>query len=254
MNTKDPNYYLSNEIKKVDTELKDLDQAFRNKELISFIAFAVFALVSFSSLALSLPVFLSTASLASLLAIYKYKNAKKNDNIENRLNQEKLHLKKLEIKTPNVDKSVMEKRVNKILSINKLRTKAAKDYFLANDITLFTYAVTAIGGVLTFFNPACGWIPLVGIVSNIISGNNEIKKHKKCEILENRINNLSNDLDLIELITDEDGRLIYEVKDEFENTKDNKKSITKEKFEKEIEYIDNCLNDLEKSKTFKKVK
>ena len=251
-----PNDHLFKRIKSKDKEISNSYDEFKKKELISFTVFMAFAVAALSALTLSLPVFLSMSSMATLLGVYKYKSAKKYDDLENRLNQEKSHLLKLLEKTPDVSEEAIDKRKKKILGISNIVRKTNINYQISNEISAITYALTTIGALLTFFNPACVWIPIAGIVSSVIAGNNEIEKNKKFEIIKNRINNLDNDLDFIDLITDEDGNLLYEVKDlnEVKETKKDKVRVSEEAIQRENNYFENCIRDMNNNKVLKKVR
>lgn len=212
MNKMNPNDYLFKSIKDKDEEYFNMYEEHLNKEIITLLLFLGFSIASLASLALALPFAIAAGSVAATIAVHKYISTKKFDIAEDRIGREKKHLNKLLDKEPDVDERLMEKRRSKISALSFEKMNTTRKYFDANDITYITYAVTIIGGIAVLANPVCSWIPLVGIASSIIAANNEVKKYRKDSLVENRINNLEKDLELIDLITDEKGNLVYEVK------------------------------------------
>ena len=178
-------------------EKKNLNEKFTNKDIVTFITFGVASIASLGALLVSTPVCVSLAAIATTIAIYEYKNAKKFDNTESRLRQENNHIEKLLNGQVNESDELVEKRKNKLISLSKLREEKEKDVDYYNTLSNIIYASTIIASIAVAGFGGLSYeliLPILGVASSAIISNAEIRKHKECEVVENRINNLIHDL------------------------------------------------------------
>lgn len=189
--------YINEKTKEIKEKKKQLEKSFNLKETLSYSAIALFGGLTLASIIPKTPLALATLGLTSLAICYKVKCDKKNKIEKEKLNQEIKHLDNLREKDNITNEETYDKVCNKVCAISSSQIDAEGKYDDANTLTNLTYAITAIGSVLTFINPSAFWIPLVGIASNILTGENELKKYNKKINLENRIDNLIHDLDVI---------------------------------------------------------
>jgi hypothetical protein len=187
--------YVDQAITNKILEKKDGYEKFQNKEAITFFAFVICGVIALPGIVFSPSIALSFGSIAALLGCHKYIKGKEYFRKEDRLEQEINHLQKIRNEKTLTTKEQYEKACNKVIAISNSQIKAEKDYDNAVTLRGLTYAITAIGAVSAFINPWTAWVPAIGIISNILAGKNEIKKHDKKVLLENRINNLLSDLD-----------------------------------------------------------
>lgn len=195
--------YINNEIKSIKEEKEEIKKVFDKKELLSFLAFTSTGAVAFCTLPFSLPISLGFASICAGAICYKYKCGKKHEIENNKLNQEIKHLNKIASEEPLQEKRLYDKARSKVIAISKSQIEEEKLYNNAHDVTDIMYVITAIGAVSTMINPWTVWLPIVGVCSSILSGNQEIRSFKRKEVLDNRINNLIRDLDVNEIIENE---------------------------------------------------
>ena len=154
-----------------------------------------FAILTGASLVVSANLALAAGAITGCLICHKYKNGKKEEILEKRLNQEIKHLSNLKNKDQ-MDDKIRDKKVTKVLALSTTQKSVENKYDNSNLLTCLSNALTVVGAAATFVNPWCFWLPLLGIGSNILLSNYEIKKYKAKELLENRVNNLISDLDV----------------------------------------------------------
>ncbi len=181
-------------------EKKILNKKSTSKGIVAFLAFGVTAIASLGALTVSLPACISLAAVAATVVIYENKIAKKIDNTESRLKQENKHIEKLLNDEINLDDKSNEKRKKKLTSLSKLsKIKYEKEEFY-NMLSIIIYGIT-----ITFSVPVA-WlggglsdllVPLSGVLFGALVSNAEIKAHKECEVVDNRINNLTRDLAVV---------------------------------------------------------
>ena len=193
MNEKERYIEEKRENKKV--ELGTTYEKYKKDELISFIGFMGAAIVCGASLVVNGNLALAAGAITGCLICHKYKNGKKEEILEKRLNQEIKHLSNLKNKDQ-MDDKIRDKKITKVLALSTTQKSVENKYDNSNLLTCLSNALTVVGAASTFVNPWCFWLPLLGIGSNILLSNYEIKKYKAKELLENRINNLISDLDV----------------------------------------------------------
>lgn len=189
--------------KKIDVRQKELQKGkekYDNKEFISFIAAVVLAIAACCASLCEIPVALNIA-LACVcgtveVVCYKFKCGHKHESDEKRIKQEIRHLNGLVDSNPLKNKNKYDKARRKVLAISNSQVNAEGEYDFANDLTNITYALTAIGAVLTAMSPTIVWLPIVSICGSILAGMNEERKYEHKRVLENRLNNLIHDLDI----------------------------------------------------------
>ncbi len=181
-------------------EKKILNKKSTSKGIVAFLAFGVTAIASLGALTVSLPACISLAAVAATVVIYENKIAKKIDNTESRLKQENKHIEKLLNDEINLDDKSNEKRKKKLTSLSKLsKIKYEKEEFY-NMLSIIIYGITIV------FSVPVAWlggglsdllVPLSGVLFGALVSNAEIKAHKECEVVDNRINNLTRDLAVV---------------------------------------------------------
>lgn len=236
--------YIKREIEIKKTELHRGWEKYKKEEVISFIPFALFASLTTMGLFLGTNMLLAAGSITASVICHKYKNSKKHDNYENRLNQEIKHLNGLK-EGKYIVKNARETKVSKLLEISNKQVNAEVKYDNANTITLVSKAITVIGAISTYINPITVWIPIIGVTANIFANNNEIKKHRICEKLETKANNLIHDLDVDAIIYNREDKEEKKEKVEAKGSKLNKCYMLDSMIDNET-YMD------EKVKTYKK--
>lgn len=178
-------------------EKKILNKKSTSKGIVSFLAFGVTAIASLGALTVSLPACISLAAVAATVVIYENKIAKKNDNTESRLKQENKHIERLLNDEINLDDKSNEKRKKKLTSLSKLSEIKYKNEELYNMLSIIIYGITIA------FSVPVAWlgggladllVPLSGVLVGYLVSNAEIEAHKECEVVDNRINNLTRDL------------------------------------------------------------
>lgn len=253
-----PNVFIKDTMKFNKEKIKELLKNYKKKDLASLVALLLSIGVSVCAIPFSLSVCLASATVAAQLTIYKYKIDKKHNASEKSINQENIHLKKLYDKGIEVSDELNDKRKNKIISLGEAYRDNAKKYLGVEAVNSVMNGFTTGVAVLTIINPLCAWSSLALLIVDGMLTKIEINAHETGEKLENRINNLDNDLTLIDIIIDEYGNPRYEIieekkKEEKAKTKSNIK-VTKEDIEKENNYFENCLKEINNNKVLKKVK
>lgn len=191
--------YIKNKISSIKDELTNSYEKYKKEELVSFIGFGLAASITAMGVILGPKILLSAGAVTASIICHKYKNGKKYENYEDRLNQEIKHLKGLN-EGKYINKNARKSKVSKLLEISNGQVNKEIKY---NDAVTFTRAsnvLTVIGSIATYLNPLAVWIPIIGITANVITSRNEIKKHKEREDLENKLNNLIYDLDVDTII------------------------------------------------------
>ena len=192
MNNKEK--YIEETRKNKKEELGATYEKFKKDELISFIGFISAAVLCGASLVVSANLALAAGAITGCLICHKYKNGKKQEILEKRLNQEIKHLSNLKGKDQ-MDDTTRDKKVVKVLALSKKQKDLENKFDNANLLTCLSNALTVLGAASTFVNPWYFWLPLLGIGSNIVLSEYEIIKYKAKQLLENRVNNLIYDLD-----------------------------------------------------------
>ena len=187
--------------RRIENRKERLDKDISEKELKQFIGLILSVLAVISGLCIitiSPAIGLVIAEIAAASACLKYKNCKKIDSKELRIKEEIKHLEELE-KGIDGDNFSKDKKSVKLMSLDESRRNAKEEYDKAKIITFLTYAVTTLGVGLTLVNPVAGTVTVLGILSNILAGNNEIKKYSKCEEIKNKISDLYHEIDVYKI-------------------------------------------------------
>lgn len=187
--------YIEQQISNKLNSLYETKEKFKKDELISFIAFMGFSIVGLTTIFFIPNVGLAAGAMAGVIACHKYKNFKKNDSEERKLNQEIKHLKKLKDKSI-MNEKIKDKKITKLLALAQSQKSTENKYDNANILTGISNAITTIGAAATLMNPINIWIPLLGIGTNILMSKYEINKYRTKQLLENRVDNLIFDLDV----------------------------------------------------------
>lgn len=151
------------------------------------------------------------------IAGYRVKIGLKYKNTETRLKQEKKHMRIEREKEVSDDKD--QKRIDKIYTLSIKSLFANRSYEYANEVTMYTYALIGLGSIFTAINPTSVWVPVLGISVGVLATIDEIKKHKKKEVLENRINNLKRDLNVNCILVEQEKQKKIEEQKELEEEK-----------------------------------
>ena len=133
---------------------------------------------------------------------YRVKIGLKYKNTATRLKQEKKHMRIEREKEVSDDKN--QKRIDKIYTLSTKNIFVKRNYEYANEVTMYTYALIGLGSLFTAINPTSVWVPIFGISMGVLATINEVEKHKKKEVLENRINNLKRDLNVNCILVEEE--------------------------------------------------
>ena len=170
--------YIKNKISSIKDELTNSYEKYKKEELVSFIGFVLAASITAMGVILGPNILLSAGAVTASIICHKYKNGKKYENYEDRLNQEIKHLKGLN-EGKYINKNARKSKVSKLLEISNGQVNKEIKY---NDAVTFTRAsnvLTVIGSIATYLNPLAVWIPIIGITANVITSRNEIKKYNE---------------------------------------------------------------------------
>ena len=194
--------YINDRINTIKDEQKITRDKYVRHENITFGIFAFFSGLSLFSIPVAPNISIASAAISAMIVCHKYKNAKKNELIEKRYEQELKHLNNLQTKEKMSDE-IKNKKINKLLALSQKQKSTEIKYDNANILTRISNVVTVIGGIASFINPWSFWLPSLGICSNILLSKYERNKYRDKELLENRMNNLISDLDTDEYIQEE---------------------------------------------------
>ena len=236
--------YIKNKISSIRDELTNSYEKYKKEELVSFIGFGLAASITAMGVILGPNILLSAGAVTASIICHKYKNGKKYENYENRLNQEIKHLKGLN-EGKYINKNARKSKISKLLEISNGQINKEIKY---NDAVTFTTAsniLTAFSAISVYLNPLAVWLPIIGITANVITSRNEIKKHKEREDLENKLNNLIYDLDVDTIIYNREEKEEKKEKVEAKESKLNKCYMLDSMIDNET-YMD------EQVKTYKK--
>ena len=181
---------LKEEKKKIEKS-KDIAVTTAGLATVAFGICTIGGLFAFPGFALSALV----GTGASLIARRKYQ--KLYDDREKRLDNEINHLEKISKKTPNATTELNRKRVKKIKALKNRKQNTESSYEGAKSINGVA-VITELAGIgLSFVNPMFSLLGFGGLALNLINTHNMISKNKQNEEIKNRINNITNDLEVI---------------------------------------------------------
>ena len=238
-----------NEKLEENTKMKSNIKLISDLMAIALITFTIGGAFSFPPFALASGICLG----ASIIAKKKY-NQIYSDKIE-RLNKEKKHLETISNEVPTASTELNKKRMKKIKALRNAKKDAESSYETSKSINGLAHVIETTGVVLSFVNPWFSLIGFGGLVVNTINSKNMIKKNKEKETIENRINNIENDLQvIINEERDKQGQRIKTrkvMKPEKENKKTKTNTLNQQAVDK---YVDNLANQNKDNKTNQKIK
>ena len=171
-----------------------------------------------------------------------------------RYQQELGHLRR--IKEEEESKEIIDKKSCKLFALygglRLLKDKCEE----AQKAIIVTNLITAIGafGIILSNNPAGIWMPLIGIGGSILANIEAVRLFKSKEKMQNRCDNLQNDLDLEEIKQEDKNEKEKEKNQEDNKTKSNSKRLDEILVSSYNNYdeLDNTPSQLEKPKQYRK--
>ena len=155
------------------------------------ITLAVVSVFSFPTFALSSAIGATTCLLG------RRKNKKITNSKLDRLEKETNHLEKIKTKTPEKTTKLNKKRINKLKALKDTIKNTKESYNATAALNVLSDIAIVTGMITTFINPLYSLIGIGGLAANAIIGHNLINKNKELNSLQNRYNNIENDLETI---------------------------------------------------------
>lgn len=188
-------------IKKVLEKLKEKeDSTIRSMNAFeTFTYYPTFVAVSFSIAALffAWPLSLTSASVAAILLYQRNKNQRMNQQILNRIVEERSHINEIAKTTPKSNDNLNARRKNKLQELVDAKKKKEQQKKSASGISKLLTGCSLAGTVASYFVPALVPLTIGCGISMVIAGEVQAKNHKDSQELENRMNNIGNDLSVI---------------------------------------------------------
>ena len=260
------NQYINNELENLEKEEEKL-QKYERIDFISMLASTFLGTMAACTIFILPPLGLATGAGFGWFYYQRKKQSKIKNQILNRINQEKSHLKKI---NPVIDSKLNKKREKKLKKIkkvidSKLKKKKKKKVELLKQlqkekekkvnrlsrISKISAMLTIGGAIATVFVPPLAIASAAGLAATILGGNLHTRKHQENEVLKNRIHNLETDIDIVEIEKEELKKSKEKQKQKKSNNikeKENTKNLEQEKM------VDEYISNLEKTKEKEKGK
>lgn len=163
---------------------------------LAFCASILFSIVGISGLTVGNPIGIGILALSIEVGCFSYIENKKYLEQANKFIEENYHLHKIKFSCKK-DEDSNKERINKLIKLYSDRKQTERKLDDAKTIEWLSYIVTTIGVGSVFINPATMWLPIVGIVGNVLAGVNKLQKVRKNEEIISQTINVENEIDLI---------------------------------------------------------
>ena len=241
------NQYINNELENLEKEEEKL-QKYERIDFISMLASTFLGTMAACTIFILPPLGLATGAGFGWFYYQRKKQSKIKNQILNRINQEKSHLKKI---NPVNDSKLNKKREKKVELLKQLQKEKEKKVNRLSRISKISAMLTIGGAIATVFVPPLAIASAAGLAATILGGNLHTRKHQENEVLKNRIHNLETDIDIVEIEKEELKKSKEKQKQKKSNNikeKENTKNLEQEKM------VDEYISNLEKTKEKEKGK
>lgn len=216
---------------------------------LAFCASILFSIVGISGLTVGNPIGIGILALSIEVGCFSYIENKKYIEQANKFIEENNHLHKIKFSCKK-DEDSNKERINKLIKLCSDQKQTERKLDDAKTIEWLSYIVTTIGVGSVFINPATMWLPIVGIVGNVLAGVNKLQKVKENEKIISQTINVENEIDLIrhlELKKEEEQEL-EELRQEsikrIEKCFEENGIVIREVSEEEMAFIEDCINSI----------
>lgn len=209
---------------------------------------------------------LAVASCGFMLKILGSSSEEKAKNLIENLEKEKKHLESIRTKDLNGSNELNSKRKKKVVELKKSKDTINKQKKKMGFASILCGITTVVGSLITLSTPLGGIFAGVGLLGLGTTLDSVTKKRKQENILETRVNNLQNDLDVINISKKAKSNkkrksINIKANQSNKNTKakvESKSSIPKQVYddsiEKNIEAINQYIANLENQKEEERAK